>query len=104
MLNHVRHCIAGQVLLRAAGESKNHGEIPLLDPTEVDGKVVFRLKGNVGFAVIRRLIVRVRIDAKHAEIPRVARPYPVVGVPAEFSHRRRRRAYEPHIAVGLRGD
>ena len=66
--------------------------------------MVFGLKGNVGLAVIRRLIVRIRIDAEHTEITRVARPYPVVGVSAEFPHRRRRRSYEPDIAVSFCGD
>ena len=34
----------------------------------------------------------------------MARPHPVVRISAEFPHRRRRRPYEPHIAVGFCGD
>src|SRR3712207_1746351 len=39
----------------------------------------------------------VGIDAEYAEIARMARPHPVVGIPAEFPYRRRRSEYQTDV-------
>ena len=47
------------------------------------------------------MAVLVGIDAEHAEVARVARPHPVVGVAAKLADVARRAAHEAHVGVGL---
>ena len=92
------HCVRRQVLLCAAGETKDHGEIAILHTIHVHGEVMHRRVGHVVGAVIGGVVVGVGIDAEHAEVPRVTRPNPVVRVPTKLAHRRGWRAHETHVA------
>ena len=86
-----------QVLVSAARETIDKGEIPLVNPLQGDGKRFF---GYIGYVLLRigsGFVVGPGIDAENREITRVARPHPVVCVPAELPDGRRRCEYQSHI-------
>ena len=68
-------------------------------PFQRDPEEFFRRIRDVVRGIGGRVVVFVRIDPEYGEVPCMARPYPVVGVPSEFPHRRRRSAHQPYVAV-----
>ena len=91
--------VGGEEVRGGAGEAENHGEVAVLEFTGADGEVVFGFEGDVFLGVGSGFAVGGGVDAEHGEVAGVARPGPVVGVAAEFAHRRGGSAHESDILV-----
>ena len=93
------YAVAREVSVSRAGEAECHGKVSRLVTVERDGGHARRLVGHVILAVRRGHVVLAGIDTEYAEVARLARPHPVVGVAAELAQRRRRCEHEAHVGV-----
>ena len=104
-----------EIAVRAAGETNCHRVVLLLIALERDFGNELRLVRLVVGAIFRRLVLSVGIDTEHGEVYRMPGPHPVVRIPTELTHGRRRGKHHAHIAedivsyqviliVGIEGD
>ena len=98
------HLPRGVILIGAAGESHDHGEVVLLHTFRGERQPALGAQGHVVGRVGSGLAVGVGIDAEEREVARVAGPDPVVGVGAELSDRRGGSTHEAHVAIDLLGE
>ena len=93
-----------EVAVRAAGETDCHRVVLLLIALERNFGDELRLVRLVVGAIFRRLVLSVGIDTEHGEVYRVPRPHPVVRIPTELPHRRRRGKHHADIAEDIVGN
>ena len=88
-----------QVAARAARIAYRHAEIAAREAVAGYACEVPAAQRHVLGAVVGRIAVLVGIDAEHAEVARLARPHPVVGVAPELAQRLRSGEDEAYVAV-----
>ena len=91
-----------QVLIGAAGKTKDHGKIIRCHPVEAYRQVLAWFERNVIGRVLCRFVVGTCIDAKQRKIARMPRPHPVVRIGAKLADTGWRSPHQPDILIGLR--
>ena len=77
---------AAEETVGAPWVAHHHGEVALLDAFHADFEVTLGGVRHVVFAVRCGVVVRVCVNAHHAEVAGVAWPHPVVGVATVLAH------------------
>ncbi len=80
-------------------ESINQGKVALFYSVQAYGQWISDIHRNIARAVFCRAAVGCGVDPKQRKIPRMARPYPVVGIGPVLAHRARRRTHKAHVGV-----
>ena len=103
----VRHTVlngeGGDIATRRAGEAYGHRIVTLLVAFGRDRSVVLRLVGDIVLAVVSGRIVLASVDAEDGEVPRLARPHPVVRITTELTYRSRRSEDETDVGEDVVG-
>ena len=100
-VQHLLQLGGGLETLGTARIAHDHGKIAILVAFEGYLQRLLGYVGNIVLAIVGRFVVGTGIDPEHGEIARVARPHPVVGLAAEFSHGCRGCAHKTDIRIGL---
>ena len=97
--HHLFNTKGREVSLGASRITNGHTEVALCIAIQRNGRYMARMVGAIFGRIVGRLVIGISINTEDAEIARMARPHPIVGVPSELTHRSRRSIYQPHIVI-----
>ena len=84
--HHLFDAKRGKIAFRTARIAHRHTKGTLTITVQRYRSHVFGMVGNIVGRIVGRTVVFAGIDTEYGEVTRMARPYPVVSVPAELAH------------------
>ena len=97
--HHLFDAERGEVAFRAARIAQRHTEGTFTVAVKGNRGYIFGTVGNIVGRIIGRAVMLIGIDTEYGEITGMARPFPVVSVPAELAYRGRRCKHQTHVIV-----